>query len=418
MRSANTLDDSQAPVPPVGATPDAAGTPPSGAEAAAAPLRIAIVTETFPPEINGVAHTLHQMVQSMLGRGHRVHLVRPRQHKADQGSLEPREGLVEQLTPGLPLPGYKGLHLGLPAGRDIRAAWRRERPDVLYLATEGPLGHSALSAARALGIPVISGFHTNFHSYSRYYGIGFLEPLIGAYLRRFHRRTHCTLVPTTALRDDLHERGFGTCRVLARGVDTTLFSPTRRDPELRREWGLDEDDIAVIYVGRLAAEKNLQLAVDAFRAMQRHQPRARFVLVGDGPEAQRLRREHPDLILVGVRTGEPLARHYASGDVFLFPSTSDTFGNVVLEAMASGLVVVSYDYAAARENLRHGESGILAPFDEPEHFVQAAEGLMQAPETIPPMGRRARTAAESVDWKCEHDRLEALFQEYAREDAP
>ncbi|MFP4683669.1 MAG: glycosyltransferase family 4 protein, partial [Ectothiorhodospira sp.] len=381
-------------------------------------LRIALVTETFPPEINGVAHTLHQMVKSMLERGHRVHLIRPRQHRSDRGTLTPHDRLVEQLTPGLPVPGYKGLHMGLPAGRSIRAAWGRERPDVIYLATEGPLGRSALSAARSLGIPVISGFHTNFHSYSRYYGIGFLEPLIGGYLRRFHKRTHCTLVPTTALREELAQKDFGTCRVLARGVDTTLFSPTRRDPQLRREWGLEADDIAVIYVGRLAAEKNLQLAVDAFRAMQARDPRARFILVGDGPEAPRLRREHPDLILAGVHTGEALARHYASGDVFLFPSTSDTFGNVVLEAMASGLVVVSFNYAAARENLRHGESGVLAPFGDHDRFVQEAVALVDRNEEIPRLGTRARTAAEAVDWTCEHDRLEALFQEYAREDAP
>ncbi|MCG5516998.1 glycosyltransferase family 1 protein [Ectothiorhodospira sp. 9100] len=377
-------------------------------------LRIAMITETFPPEINGVAHTLHQMVQSMLERGHEVHLIRPRQGKADQGTLTPREGLHEQLTHGLPIPGYPGLHFGLPARGAIRKAWKDNPPDVVYVATEGLLGGSVLSAARSLDIPVISGFHTNFHRYSQYYGLGFMAPVISRFLRRFHHRTHCTLVPTDILRDELQAQGFGTCRVLARGVDTQLFNPARRRTDLRAQWGLEENEPAVIYVGRLAAEKNLDLAVEAFRAMQAQQPKARFILVGDGPAAAELREHHPDLILAGVHIGEDLAGYYASGDIFLFPSTSDTFGNVVLEAMASGLAVVSYDYAAGRQHLRHGESGMLARFDDAEHFKALAAELAAEPDTWKHLGIQARAEAETVDWRCEHDRLEALFLEYAQ----
>lgn len=377
-------------------------------------LRIAMITETFPPEINGVAHTLHQMVQSMLERGHEVHLIRPRQGKEDHGTLAPRQGLQEQLTRGLPIPGYPGLHFGLPARGAIRKAWKDNPPDVIYVATEGLLGGSVLSAARSLGIPVISGFHTNFHRYSQYYGLGFLAPVISGFLRRFHNRTQCTLVPTDTLAQELQEQGFGTCRVLARGVDTQLFNPSRRRADLRAQWGLEENDPAVIYVGRLAAEKNLHLAVEAFRAMQARQPRARFILVGDGPAAAELREHHQDLILAGVHIGEDLAGYYASGDIFLFPSTSDTFGNVVLEAMASGLAVVSYDYAAGRQHLRHSESGMLARFDDAEQFKDLAAELVAKPDTWRRLGTQARAEAETVDWRCEHDRLEALFHEYAQ----
>ncbi|SEQ07942.1 Glycosyltransferase involved in cell wall bisynthesis [Ectothiorhodospira magna] len=377
-------------------------------------LRIAMVTETFPPEINGVAHTLRQMVHSMLERGHAVHLIRPRQGKKDHGTLTPQENLREQLTPGLPIPGYPGLHFGLPARGAIRKAWCTHPPDVIYVATEGLLGGSALSAARSLGIPVISGFHTNFHRYSQYYGLGFMAPVISGFLRRFHSRTDCTLVPTDTLQAELQQQGFGTCRILARGVDTRLFNPARRRSDLRAQWGLEPNDPAVIYVGRLAAEKNLQLAVEAFRAMQVHQPRARFILVGDGPAAAELREQHPDLILAGVHIGEDLAGYYASGDIFLFPSISDTFGNVVLEAMASGLAVVSYNYAAGRQHLRHGESGLLAHFDDAEHFRQLATELVVDPDIWRRLGIQARAEAETVDWRCEHDRLEALFLEFAQ----
>jgi len=166
-------------------------------------------------------------------------------------------------------------------------------------------------------------------------------------------------------------------------------------------------------VGRLAAEKNLGLAVEAFRALQSKCPAARFVLVGDGPLAAELKRQHPDFVFCGMRTGEDLARHYASGDVFLFPSTSETFGNVVLEAMASGLAIVAYDYAAAREHLRDGRSAALAHLDDGHGFVARARALVEDPERIRVLGAAARERALSVDWDHIYDTLESLLQAHA-----
>jgi len=377
-------------------------------------LHVALVTETWPPEINGVAHTLHHMAQGLLGRGHSVHLLRPRQGRGDQGGPE-LPGLTEQVLPGLPIPGYSGLHFGLPARGAISRAWRAATPDVVYLATEGPLGHSALAAARSLGVPVVSGFHTNFHSYSRYYRLGFLEPAVAGVLRRFHNRTDCTLVPTEHLRAELMGQGFRNCAVLARGVNTRLYNPSRRDEELRRSWGVEADAPVVLYVGRLAAEKNLGLAVEAFRALQAHCPAARFVLVGDGPAGAELKRQHPDFVFCGMRTGEDLARHYASGDVFMFASTSETFGNVVLEAMASGLAIVAYDYAAAREHLRDGHSAALAQLHDAQGYVARARALAEQPERIRALGAAARARSLSVDWDHIYDGLESLLRAHAWE---
>lgn len=376
-------------------------------------MSVALVTETYPPEINGVAHTLHHIVQGLLARGHRVHLVRPHQG-ADDVLSPPHARLTERRVAGLPIMGYKGLHLGLPARGLLLRCWRRQTPDAVYIATEGPLGASALSAARRLDIPVLSGFHTNFHSYSRYYRMGLLEPLIQRYLRRFHNRTDCTLVPTEALRRDLAARGFDNCEVLARGVDTTLFHPQRRDPALREAWGVGDDETVVLYVGRLAAEKNLGLAVEGFRAMQTRNPKLRFVLVGDGPATAELKRLNPDFVFCGMRTGEDLARHYASGDVFLFPSTSETFGNVVIEAMASGLAIVAYDYAAAREHLRHEQSALLAPFDDAGRFVALAREMATSPELIARLRHAARNDALPLDWQRIHARLEDLFEAHLK----
>ena len=171
-----------------------------------APLHIAIVTETYPPEVNGVAMTLGRMVQGLLARGHRVSLTRPRQHAGDMPPASAMESTT--LVRGLPIPGYAGLKFGLPAARLFRRQWRAARPDVVQVVTEGPLGASAIGAARDLGIPVVSEFHTNFHAYSRHYGFAWLENLVALHLRRLHNRSRMTLVPSHQLGVDLVRRGY------------------------------------------------------------------------------------------------------------------------------------------------------------------------------------------------------------------
>jgi glycosyltransferase involved in cell wall biosynthesis len=190
-------------------------------------------------------------------------------------------------------------------------------------------------------------------------------------MRRFHNRADATLVPTRELQEFLQGQGFDKVVRLPRAVDATLFDPRKRDPGLRGEWGLGERDVAAIYIGRIAPEKNLELAVRAFRALQQAQPAARFVWVGDGPSREQLARDNPDFIFGGIQRGEALARHFASGDVFVFPSHSETFGNVTLEAMASGVPTVAFDYGAAREYLRDGIHGAAIRDGDDAGFVDA-----------------------------------------------
>src|SRR5262249_42619570 len=185
---------------------------------------------------------------------------------------------------------------------------------------EGPLGWSAVGVARRLAIPVFSGFHTNFHVYSRYYGVGCLGSVVLRYLRWFHNRTRGTFVPSPDLRDRLHARGFKNVSWVGRGVDSQLFDPARRCSRLRREWGLAEDGLAVVHVGRVASEKNISLALEAYRAIEQTVKSARFVVVGDGPLRSSFEAQHPDLSFTGMQLGPQLARHYASADLFLFPS--------------------------------------------------------------------------------------------------
>src|SRR5215471_14282867 len=198
-------------------------------------LRLAVVTETYPPELNGVASTASRFVQELRILGHQVQLVRPRQSNSDAVKGEP--GFEQHLVRGLAIPRYPDLKLGLPAKRSLERLWAFRRPDVVHVVTEGPLGWSALRAAAKLKLPVVSDFRTNFHTYSEHYGVGWLKKPILAYLRKFHNRTLCTLVPTEPLRSDLAAAGFRRLRVLARGVDARLFDPARRDEALRESWG-------------------------------------------------------------------------------------------------------------------------------------------------------------------------------------
>ena len=369
-------------------------------------LHIALVSETFPPEVNGVANTLGRLCQGLRERGHRLQLVRPRQ--ADDTAPNDDQLL---LTRGWPLPGYAGLQWGQSSLHKLLRRWQRNRPDVLYIATEGPLGLSALRAARRLGIPVVSGFHTNFQQYSDHYGFGLLTRLLTGYLRWFHNRSRLTLVPSPSQRLELQRRGFERLELLARGVDGQLFHPARRSAALRAEWGLGEDEIAVLHVGRLAAEKNLQLLTRTFRQLQRDLPqqRLRLVLVGDGPLSAQLQAELPEALFCGVQRGEALAAHYASGDLFLFPSLSETFGNVVLEALASGLAVVAFDQAAAAQHIRHGHNGALAMPGDEVAFIESARWLLEDPESLRRVRLNARQHAGKQGWPAIVERFESLL---------
>lgn len=354
--------------------------------------RVTIVTETYAPEVNGVANTLGHLVRGMERLGTQVQVIRPKQNASDVSS-----GLTITL-PGLPIPGYDGLNFGLPVAGRISKALKSFRPQAVYVATEGPMGWAAAKTARALGIRVISGFHTNFHQYIEHYRLGWLEKLTYRYLRWFHNGTAGTLVPTASQRDELSRHGFAGVSVMSRGVDSDLFSPLKRNSALRRQWGVSDDDLVLLYVGRIAPEKNLDLALATYEHLRTNDDRVRLVLVGDGPLLDNIRSRHPQVICCGVQRGEALASHYASGDVFLFPSLTDTFGNVVTEAMASGLAVVSFSYAAGLEHIRHGENGMLAPYADERAFINAAATLADSPNQLQLIRQQARRKAEGIGW--------------------
>ena len=366
-------------------------------------LRIAFVTETWPPEVNGVAITAARFAEGLRARHHDIHLVRPRQGHEAAGDEPP-----QMLARGVGIPGYPGLRMGLPAHRRLSHLWSLHRPDVVHIVTEGPLGWSALRTALRLRLPVTSDFRTHFDAYSNHYGIGWLRRPIARYLRKFHNRTQYTLVPTRALAAELAAGGYRNLEVVGRGVDTALFHPGRRSAALRAVWGVAPDDPVFAYVGRLAPEKNLDLLFDAFRRVRRAAPQARLLLVDDGPAT--LPSGAADSVLrVGVKRGAELAAHYASADAFLFPSLTETFGNVTLEAIASGLPVVAFAYGAAGEVLTHEVTGLLAPYGDDAQFGAHAVALACDPAQRARLAAQVHTLAPALAWDHAIDRFESLL---------
>ncbi|WP_410211577.1 glycosyltransferase family 4 protein [Aquirhabdus sp.] len=372
------------------------------------PLRIALVTETWPPEINGVAHSVFQLASGLRDNGHSLFLIRPQQVLSSINSPAEQELLVR----GFAIPRYRALQFGAPAYYHIKEALKSYQPDVVHIVTEGPLGLAALFAARHSGIPVSSGFHSPFHEFSTHFGLGLLLTPIIAYLRFFHNRTDMTCVPSEKTRAQLQTLGIRDLAVVSRGVNVAQFSPVHRDMALRQSWGVSEHSTVLLYVGRLSPEKNIDLVIAAYRELQLAQPlrAVQLVLVGDGPDRARLEKLAPDAIFAGMKTGSALGQHYASADVFVFASQVETFGNVVLEAMASGLPVLAFDDAAAGQVVETNHTGWLCELKNELKFAQLA-GQLPKQNRLQEMGKYACERVQAMGWQQAVGQLEQVLQQ-------
>jgi glycosyltransferase involved in cell wall biosynthesis len=375
-------------------------------------LRIAVVTETWPPEVNGVAMTLAKLVQGLSHRNHDVQLIRPRQTKTDSPMSD--SSLEEVLMRGMPIPRYPELKLGLPSKKTLVKTWTLRRPDVVHIATEGPLGWSALQAAKVLKLPVTSDFRTNFQSYSKHYGVGWLRKPIVAYLRKFHNATACTMVPTRELMRTLSQNGFANLKVVSRGVDTKLFNISKRDTSLRSSWGATDDTKVLISVGRMAPEKNLDQVLKAYEALKVTGQAFKLVMVGDGPLKEQFQKRYPEIIFPGMLSQSNLAAYYASSDLFIFPSQTETFGNVTLEALASGIPVLAFDCAAARDWVQTGVNGWLVAENNPEGFAAQAVAIFTSKDLLDQITESTRQQVVHLDWDQIAEQVESVFWDAIR----
>jgi glycosyltransferase involved in cell wall biosynthesis len=369
-------------------------------------MRITLVTETYAPQVNGVSRTLGQLVRALEARGDEVQVIQPRY---PEPTGRPRSVEVRALS----LPFYRELYLPLPPFGGPRRALDAFRPDIVHIATEATLGLWALRHCRKRRIPVVSSFHTNFDQYADHYRVGWLRRTIWRYLRWFHNSTRETYVPSRATRDSLTARGFERLVLWPRGVDCGLFHRDRPGrARVRQALGLPDDAVVIGHVSRIAVEKNVAWLGEALAEVQRRRPdRVRLLIVGDGPARPELEAKlGPAAAFAGYRTGDDLCDHYAACDLFAFASLSETFGNVVLEAMATGLPVVAVRAGGPGEIVQDGSTGYLVePDAPPEAMARRLVDLVDDPALRDRMAQASRAYAEAQSWSCIMDALRARY---------
>jgi len=369
----------------------------------ASALRLALFTDSFVPQLNGVALLLGRLVEAVRARGAHVRVYTT----SDPGGAE---DIDVRRWPSVAFWAYPEHRLALPTQPRVRRELRAWQPTLVHAASPFGMGLAARAAARALGVPFVTSYHTNWSEYSRFYQMGALRGTAWRYLRWFHNGGARTYCPTHAVERELAARGFRHMALWSRGVDSTRFNPSFRSAALRASLGVANDTVLAIYVGRLGAEKGVGVALEGMHEVMRAAPgRVQCAIAGDGPYAEEARRvAPPGTIFMGRLTGDALSEFYASGDLFMFPSTTDTFGNVLLEAMASGLPVVGADVGPTRELLAEHTGVTFAPVDAGA-FARRVLELVADPGRRAALGRNALRFARQCTW----DRVwDALVDDY------
>ena len=376
-------------------------------------LKIALVTETWPPEINGVARSLLQLCKGLQELGHKILLIRPEQKQACTQFQPYQECLVKAQA----IPKYHNLQFGWPQWSKLSQALDEFQPDVVHIVTEGPLGLASLHIAKSKSIPVSSGFHSAFQDFSRFFDLAFLLKPIQHYLKWFHNNTLLTCVPSHDTEKSLRQFGVaGPLVVVGRGVDVEHFSPDFRSAALRARWGADENTRVMLYVGRVSPEKEVNVIIDAYHNMPKDPTHpVKLVVVGDGPDRQRLEamNVHGDIVFTGSLSGTVLAEAYASADVFTLPVRVETFGQCGAVAMASGLPIIAYDYACAHLHVRP-ETGWLSPLGQRADLVHHIHQLPNL-STLRQMGEHARKATLNIGWQYPVQQFEQALYQVAKE---
>ncbi len=369
-------------------------------------VRLALVTDTYLPQLNGVTRTLARLVSTARARGAAVEVF-----TTTDPAAEVEDGIRREAS--LPFWGYPQLRLAVPDVRRVGRAMRGWGATLVHAATPFGMGLAARHAARRSAIPLVTSYHTHFTAYAHFYQLGLLSRPGGRFLRWFHnggRRTYC---PTASVARDLTDRGFARTAVWGRGVDSRVFSPAHRQLESRRSLGIADAELLVLYVGRVAREKGLDDLLAAMRLLRSlpDSPPCRLLIVGDGPYLEQCRRHAGvDVVFAGRRTGSELSQLYASADLFVFPSTTDTFGNVTLEAMASGLPVVAADGDVNRELIAPG-AGSWYPAGDPAALAGHIARWGRDPALRRSAGVRGRSASRDRSWDHVFD---DLFRDYHR----
>lgn len=359
-------------------------------------MKISLVSETYFPQVNGVSRALGRLVDHLVECGDEVQLIVPRY--AEENSADDKQEVERHSFPSLPMPFYPEIRIVLSSAGGVTEKLRAFQPDIVHIATEGTLGRSALKAVRKLQLPLTTSYHTNFPDYLVYYKCGFLENTAWNYLRKFHNKGKNTFCPSRSIKEILEKNGFDNVIVWGRGVESERFSPEKRSDVVRRKLGAGDNTKLLLYVGRLANEKNLQMLTDAFEALPESMD-CKLVFVGDGPMKPKLEKQNnPDIVFTGYKRGEELAEIYASCDLFVFPSITETFGNVILEGMSAGLPAVGYDAPGPRDIIKDGVTGFVIPEVTAEAMTNAVMKAIGSPDALAKMRIEVRKHACSQTW--------------------
>lgn len=376
-------------------------------------MRVAYFSECLPPHTDGVARTLSNLMESLRAREVDFRVVSGAEW---DGSAWWADRVFR--VPAASLFLYPDYKVGWPGMPGLTRMLDRFEPEIVHAANPTPNGVFAAHYARRRGIPAVTTYHTRFTAYLPYYGLGSLEPMIWGFLRWFHGLFDVTYAPTEAAARELREQGIGNVQIWSRGVDTARFDPSYRSTALRESVGASDQAPLLLFVGRLVKEKDLADLVAAANLLRARGRRFKLVIVGDGPMRDELRRAAPYAHVPGIQVGENLARWYASADALVFPSTTETFGNVVLEAFASQLPVVGVRMGGVADLIDHGVNGLLVTPNAPEELAAAVETLLRDPARRAHLRAGAIRSAAERDWSRVNDGLLHSYDRLIRRTAP
>jgi phosphatidylinositol alpha 1,6-mannosyltransferase len=377
-------------------------------------LRVAIFTGNYNHIRDGVSLTLNRLVNFLLSKDIPVVVFGP---TVEEPAIEHAGDFVA--VPSIPMPGRPEYRVTIGFPEEVQQKLKAFNPTLIHIATPDLLGFRAMRYAQANGIQIVASYHTHFTSYLKYYSMDMLEVLGWKYLSWFYSQCHHIYVPTPSMIDELKEKGITNgLKIWARGVDTQLFSPGRRDLNWRKSIGIQDQEIAVTFVSRLVWEKDLQTVVDTLKKVASKNSNIKPIIVGEGPARKELEQLIPNGYFTGYLTGEELARAYASSDIFFFPSDTETFGNVTLEAMASGVPAVVADATGSKSLITHGENGFLGTPKQTKEFASLILNLADDVGLRARMSEETFKRAQSYSWKIINSGLLELYNEALKQPVP
>lgn len=382
-------------------------------------MKICLVTDTFYPDVNGVAVVLKNYVDNLIENGHEVVVIRAKTNKEDKAKEKKKEKEAdvkeskykEVLVYSVQLPKYDHFRLGIPMPPKIAYVLEKEKFDVIYVATEWFIGGLVMNMARLKGVPVVTAYHTNLEQYMSHYGIGITAKAMSLYLGWFHNQANAVIAHSEESRKYLEKiKVKKPVYVLEHGVDTKLFSITKRNLELREKWGVDDNTPVILYVGRITSEKNMQLFFKVLDELKNKSIKFKAVVVGIGPLEEGLRKKYPEVIFTGAMFGEELAEVYASSDIFLFPSLTETFGNVTVEALASGLFSIGFDTAATNKYVIDEKTGLKIEMNSEKEFIDRSISFISNWDRQSVSREEISNSISQISWSNIISQLEDVFK--------